>query len=113
MTFRFPVRILCAIFVCAVTSAAAFPFPQQQVERPAAPNMAREVMVQPRVASATPASAQVRTPTPEMTARYNALRGKLTPSAAQWVAQQSAIEAKRATPDRAALDAAIRARFGA
>ncbi len=70
-------------------------------------------MVQPRVAGATPSGAQVRTPTPEMTARYNALRAKLTPSAAQWVAQQAAIEAKRPTPDRAALDAAIRARFGA
>lgn len=107
MTFRFPVQSFLAIFLSVVPCVAASSVPQQQATKPSA---TREVYAQPRVAA--PAETQARTPTPEMTARYNALRAKLQPSAAQWISQQAAIEARRPSPDTAALDAAIRARFG-
>src|ERR1700677_2263095 len=100
MTLGLRVLGLSVLFLAAARFAAAAPFPQQQPVRPAPQNSVRDLDV------ASPRA------TPEMTAKYNALRSRLQPSAAQWIAQQASLERRQPKPDVAALRATVRVRFG-
>jgi hypothetical protein len=50
--------------------------------------------------------------TPEMHAKSGASLSKLQPTVRQWVREQARVESQRPTPDTAALEKAIRTRFG-
>ncbi len=50
---------------------------------------------------------------PEADRRFAALKAKVQPSAWSWIEQQARVEARRPTPDPAALKTAITHRFGA
>jgi hypothetical protein len=50
--------------------------------------------------------------TPEMRAKYNALRGHLSPAASSWVQTEAIVAAKNHPLDVAAVEAAVRGRFG-
>jgi hypothetical protein len=54
----------------------------------------------------------IRKITPEMHARSGASLAKLQPPVKQWIREQARVESQRPAPDAAALESAIRARFG-
>ena len=56
--------------------------------------------------------AAIRETPPEMEARYAATKTALQPSARIWIEQQARIEGQKPDPDVAAVEAAVRARFG-
>jgi hypothetical protein len=58
------------------------------------------------------AQAPIRKITPEMRARAGATLARLQPSVKQWIREQARVESQRPAPDQAALENAIRARFG-
>ena len=104
-SFRRRAALLVAAFAILALCAGSTTLAQSQA-KPAA-----ETQTHP-TEQAADSQVAIRKITPEMHASFGATLANLQPSVKQWMSEQARVESQRPAPDPAALERAIRARFG-